>query len=52
MQKKLGQQSFADGLVKGGTNFLSEVDGWLDWRVLERESCRGYTAPKRVVCSI
>lgn len=37
MQKKLGQQSFADGLVKGGTNFLSEVDGWLDWRVLERE---------------
>lgn len=37
MQKQLGQLSLADGLVEGVTNFLSEVDGWLDWRVLEKE---------------
>jgi len=26
MQKQMGQLSFADGLVNGATNFISEVD--------------------------
>ncbi len=37
MQKKMGQLSFADGLVSGATNFLSEVDAVLDWSSLEQE---------------
>ena len=37
MQKKLGQLSLADGLVKGGRNFLSELDKWLDWNLVEKE---------------
>jgi IS5 family transposase len=27
----------ADGLVEGGTNFLSEVAEWLDWSLVEKE---------------
>lgn len=37
MQKQLGQLSFADDLVNGATNFLSEVDGVLDFSLLEKE---------------
>ena len=37
MQKQLGQLSFADGLVNGATNFLSEVDEVLDFSLLEQE---------------
>ena len=37
MQKQLGQLSFADGLVAGATNFLSEVDQVLDFSLLEEE---------------
>ena len=37
MEKKLGQLSFADDLVAGGTNFLSEVDEVLDFSLLEKE---------------
>ncbi len=37
MQKKIGQLSFADDLVKGATNFLSEVDKVLDFSLLEKE---------------
>lgn len=37
MQKPVGQMSFADGLVNGATNFLSEVDAVVDWASLERE---------------
>lgn len=37
MQKQLGQLSFADGLVNGATNFLSEVDEVLDFSLLEAE---------------
>ena len=37
MQKKLGQLSFADDLVNGATNFLSEVDKVLDFSLLEEE---------------
>ena len=37
MQKKMGQLSFADDLVNGATNFLSEVDRVFDFRLLEQE---------------
>lgn len=37
MQKKMGQLSFADSLVNGGANFLSEVGTVLDWSFLEQE---------------
>jgi len=37
MQRKLGQLSFADGLVSGAQNFLSEADELFDWRVIESE---------------
>jgi len=37
MQKQLGQLSFADGLVNGATNFLSEIDQVLDFSLLEKE---------------
>lgn len=37
MQKQMGQLSFADGLVNGATNFLSEVDKVLDFSLLEQE---------------
>jgi len=37
MEKKLGQLSFADDLVAGATNFLSEVDEVLDFSLLEKE---------------
>lgn len=37
MQKKLGQLSFADDLVGGATNFLSEVGEVLDFSLLEKE---------------
>ena len=37
MQKQLGQLIFADNLVNGATNFLSEVDGVLDFSLLEKE---------------
>ncbi len=37
MQKQLGQLSFADDLVNGATNFLSEVDKVLDFSLLEKE---------------
>ena len=37
MQRQMGQMSFADGLVNGATNFLSEVDTVLDWTSLEQE---------------
>ncbi len=36
MQKQLGQLSFADDLVNGTTNFLSEVDKVLDFSLLEK----------------
>lgn len=37
MQKKLGQLSFADDLVNGATNFLSEIAKVLDFSLLEKE---------------
>lgn len=37
MQKQPGQLSFADDLVNGATNFLSEVDAVLDFSLLEKE---------------
>ena len=37
MQRQLGQLSFADGLVNGATNFLSEMDTILDFSILEKE---------------
>ncbi len=37
MQKNLGQMSFADDLVNGATNFLSEVVQVLDFSLLEEE---------------
>lgn len=37
MQRPMGQMSFADDLVNGASNFLSEVDTILDWTSLERE---------------
>ena len=37
MQKKLGQMSFADELVCGVKNFLSEADARVDWSDIESE---------------
>ena len=37
MQRKLGQLSLADGLVKGAQNFLSEADALIDWNRIEQE---------------
>jgi transposase, IS5 family len=37
MQKKLGQLSFVDDFVNSVPNFLSEVDGVLDFSLLEEE---------------
>ena len=37
MQKKIGQLSFADDLLQGATNFLSEIDQVLDFSLLEEE---------------
>lgn len=35
MQMELGQMSFADGLVRGLHNYLSEVDKLIDWSAIE-----------------
>ncbi len=37
MQKQVGQLGLADDLVEGVTNFLSDVNDRVDWRLLERE---------------
>jgi IS5 family transposase len=37
MQKKMGQLSFADDLVNGATNFLSDVSAVVTWDSLEQE---------------
>ena len=37
MQRKQGQLSLADGLVKGARNFLSEADVLIDWSQIERQ---------------
>ena len=37
MQKKVGQLSLADGLVKGAKNFLGEADALIDWREIEQQ---------------
>jgi len=46
MQSKRGQLSLADGLVKGGSRFLSEVDKIIDWSKLEPQLEGTYSAPK------
>lgn len=45
MQKQMGQRSFADELVSGAKNFLSDVDALVDWRPLERELSGIYDSP-------
>jgi len=47
MQKKMGQLSFADSLVNGASNFLSEVGTVLDWSFLERELSGIYSGTGR-----
>jgi transposase, IS5 family len=37
MQRKQGQLSLADGLVKGARNFLSDVDELIDWSRIEKQ---------------
>ena len=37
MQRKLCQLSFADGLVSGAQNFLSEAEEFLDWDEIASE---------------
>src|SRR5262249_18432371 len=37
MQKKAGQLSLADGLVRGANNFLAEADGLIDWSEIEQQ---------------
>lgn len=37
MQKKAGQLSLADGLVRGANNFLGEADGLIDWTGIEQQ---------------
>jgi IS5 family transposase len=37
MQRKAGQLSLADGLVKGANNFLSEADALIDWTEIEQQ---------------
>ena len=37
MQKKAGQLSLADGLVRGANNFLGEVEGLIDWTEIEQQ---------------
>ncbi len=37
MQKRLGQLSFADDLIAGASNFLSEADARVDWEPIEKE---------------
>jgi len=37
MQRKMNQLSLADGLVEGAVTFLSDVDEFVDWSLLERE---------------
>ena len=37
MQKKAGQLSLADGLVKGAKNFLGEAEALIDWSEIEQQ---------------
>ena len=37
MQRKAGQLSLADGLVKGAKNFLGEADALIDWSEIEQQ---------------
>jgi IS5 family transposase len=37
MQRKQGQLSLADGLVKGAKNFLGEADVLIDWSEIEKQ---------------
>jgi len=37
MQKKAGQLSLADGLVRGANNFLAEADALIDWSEMEQQ---------------
>jgi transposase, IS5 family len=37
MQRKQGQLSLADGLVKGAKNFLSDAEELIDWAEIERQ---------------
>jgi IS5 family transposase len=37
MQRKAGQLSLADGLVKGAKNFLGEADALIDWTEIEQQ---------------
>src|SRR5262245_32256696 len=37
MQRKAGQLSLADGLVRGANNFLAEADALIDWREIEQQ---------------
>jgi IS5 family transposase len=36
MQRKLGQLSLADGLVKGANNFLGDAEELIDWSAIEK----------------
>lgn len=44
MQRKMGQMSFADELVCGVKNFLSEADARLNWRDIEAELSGVYSS--------
>src|SRR5215469_4589624 len=46
MQKKAGQLSLADGLVRGANNFLGEADGLIDWSEIEQQLEGIYSASK------
>src|SRR5262245_1954999 len=37
MQRKAGQLSLADGLVRGAKNFLGEADALIDWSEIEQQ---------------
>jgi transposase, IS5 family len=37
MQRKLGQLSLADGLVKGASNFLGDAEKLIDWSEIEKQ---------------
>src|SRR5262249_45390053 len=37
MQKRAGQLSLADGLVRGAKNFLGEAEALIDWTEIEQE---------------
>lgn len=45
MQRRMGQLSFADDLVNSVPNFLSEVEGLVDWSLIEGELSGIYGSP-------